>query len=182
MTLRHLILDRDGVLNRENPHGGWIATPADWQWETGALDGLRAAAEAGLRISITTNQSGIGRGELRAEDVAAVHDRMRREAERAGARIDAIFVCPHAPGDGCDCRKPAPGLIRSALQATGVPASESVVIGDAMRDLEAAASAGVAAVLVRTGKGAATERELGGSTVQVFDDLERAVRGLLAKE
>ena len=78
--VRHLILGRDGVLNREDPSGGWIARPGDWSWEDGALEGLRLARAAGLWVSVATNQSGIGRGVIQARQVEAVHSRMLREA------------------------------------------------------------------------------------------------------
>ncbi len=180
--VRHLIVDRDGVLNRENPSGGWIAHPDDWVWEDGALEGLRTARTAGVRVSVTTNQSAVGRGIVPSQQVEAVHSRMLREAAEDGGRIDAVFVCPHAPGEGCACRKPAPGLVLEAVEASGIAASETVLVGDAARDLEAARAAGVRFALVRTGKGRATELELADRDVPVFDDLSDAVRSLVAEE
>jgi len=179
MPIRHVILDRDGVLNREAANGGWVGRPEDWVWEKGALEGLRLLTEAGLHISIVTNQSGVGRGVLAAENVAAVHRHMIDEARDNGCRIERVLVCPHGPDEGCRCRKPAPGLIEDAIAAAGVDARETVVIGDAPRDLQAATAAGVEAVLVRTGKGRATERQLDGRGCEVYDDLEHAARALV---
>lgn len=180
--VRHLILDRDGVLNREDPSGGWIARPEDWIWEDGALEGLRLARAADLWVSVATNQSGIGRGVIQARQVEAVHSRMLREASADGGRIDAIFVCPHAPEAGCLCRKPAPGLVLNAVEASGIAASQTVVVGDAARDLESARAAGVRFALVRTGKGKTSELELAGTDVPVYDDLHAAVAALISEE
>jgi D-glycero-D-manno-heptose 1,7-bisphosphate phosphatase len=180
VPIRHAILDRDGVLNREAPDGGWIFRPGDWRWEDGALEGLHSLRAAGIRVSVATNQSGIGRGVFDHDAVKAVHAIMLREAAAAGGRIDRVLYCPHAPEDGCECRKPAPGLFTEAMAATGIPPSETVVVGDADRDLEAARRAGVRAVLVRTGKGRATETCLGDGHIPVYDDLRSAAVAIVA--
>ena len=182
MVVRHVILDRDGVLNREPPDGSWVARPEDWVWESGALEALRQLAAAGMVLSVATNQSGVGRGVFPMEAVDAVTDLMLRDAEHAGAPFDAVFVCPHAPEDHCDCRKPLPGLIEQAVMWSGVPREETVVVGDAARDIEAAAAAGVRAILVRTGKGGETEELIGPDAVPVYDDLERAAEAIVMEE
>ena len=179
MPIRHVILDRDGVLNREAADDYWVHRAEDWVWESGALAGLRLLSDAGLHISVVTNQSGVGRGVFPAADVDAVHRHMLAEAREHGCRIDEVFVCPHAPSDNCRCRKPAPGLLEQAIETSGIAAGETVLVGDALRDLEAAEAAGVAAVLVRTGKGRATEAQLDGSDYDVYDDLADAVRAIL---
>ncbi len=182
MVVRHVILDRDGVLNREPPDGSWVARPEDWIWEQGALEALRRLAAAGMVLSVATNQSGVGRGVFPMESVDAVTDLMLRDAEDAGAPIDAVFVCPHAPDDHCDCRKPLPGLIEEAIGWSGVPREETVVVGDAPRDLEAAAAAGVRAVLVRTGKGRETEKLVGPHAIPVYDDLDLAAEAIVMEK
>jgi D-glycero-D-manno-heptose 1,7-bisphosphate phosphatase len=105
---------------------------------------------------------------------------MCAEAAAAGAAIDWVGFCPHAPDAGCDCRKPAPGLVLAAIRESGIPPSETVVIGDAERDLEAARRAGVRAWLVRTGKGRDTERRLGEAAGPVYDDLRTAAIAIVA--
>jgi len=159
------------VLKRDAPDSVWVFQPADWHWESGALQGLLRLTGAGLLVSVTTNQSGVGRGLFDAAAVDAVHARMLSEAREAGARIDAVFVCPHAPQDHCRCRKPAPGLVEAAIAAAGIPPAKTVMVGDAQRDLEAAHAAGVRAVLVRTGKGRATEALLDDARTPVYDNL-----------
>ena len=181
MTFRHVILDRDGVLNHEAPAGGYITRPEDFSWLPGALEALRMLREAGLYLSVATNQSGVGRGVMSLAQLEAVHERMTSEAARQGAALDAVLFCPHGPDDGCDCRKPAPGLIRDAILRSGLAASESIVVGDAHRDLEAAARAGVRAALVRTGKGRQTESELNGMNVPTYDNLPELARALLGR-
>jgi D-glycero-D-manno-heptose 1,7-bisphosphate phosphatase len=109
----------------------------------------------------------------------AVHERMRTDAAHHGADLDAVLFCPHAPADGCSCRKPEPGLIREAIARSGISAAQSIVVGDDLRDLEAATRAGVSAVLVRTGKGRKAEAQLNGMRVPTYDDLPELVRALL---
>jgi D-glycero-D-manno-heptose 1,7-bisphosphate phosphatase len=180
MTPRHLILDRDGVLNHE-ASSGWISSAAEWRWLPGVLGALRSLHEAGVRVSVVTNQSCIGRGLATRQQVDAVHERMMRECRAAGGSIDAVFVCPHAPGDGCDCRKPRSGLVRQAVTAAGLAAGQTLLVGDDQRDLEAGRGGGVRIALVRTGKGVQTEASLGASDVPVYDDLRSAVSALLER-
>lgn len=179
MTYRHLILDRDGVLNHEAPDAGYVREPADFVWLPGALDTLALLRGAGVRLTVATNQSGVGRGLMSLAQLAAVHERMLAEAANAGGALDAVLFCPHAPEDRCTCRKPEPGLIHEAIERSGIAAAESLVVGDARRDLEAAVRAGVRAVLVRTGKGRKTETQLHGNEVPTFDDLPQFARALL---
>jgi D-glycero-D-manno-heptose 1,7-bisphosphate phosphatase len=179
MTLRHVILDRDGVLNQEAVDGGYIVRPEDFVWVPGALEALRLLREAGIYLSVATNQSGVGRGIMSLAQLEAIHQRMRTEAAEHGAALDALYFCPHSPEAGCDCRKPAPGLIRTALTQAGFTAEESILVGDAERDLQAATRAGVHAALVRTGKGRKTEAGLKDHRVPTYEDLLEFARELL---
>jgi D-glycero-D-manno-heptose 1,7-bisphosphate phosphatase len=111
--------------------------------------------------------------------VDAVNQLMLREAADAGGRIDAVFVCPHAPEDHCDCRKPEPGLYIQAIVEAEIPAGETVAIGDAPRDIEAATAAGIRPVLVRTGKGHQTEVGLRDGAVPVYDHVGIAIDAVL---
>ena len=169
--LRHVILDRDGVLNIEDPSRRYVTDWTQWRWVPGALDGLRLLTSANIEVSIATNQSCIGLGAALRSEVDGIHARMEREAERNGAVIGRVLVCPHAPREGCNCRKPAPGLLESAISAVRIPLRETVLVGDDLRDVEAADNAGVQAIVVRSGKGRETERILCGRRLAVFDDL-----------
>jgi D-glycero-D-manno-heptose 1,7-bisphosphate phosphatase len=178
-SLRHVILDRDGVLNREADGAGYVREPAQFHWLPGALEGLAILRRAGLRLTVVTNQSGVGRGLMTLQQLAAVHERMQEDAAAHGAVLDAVLFCPHAPEEGCSCRKPAPGLIQEAIARSGIAAADSIVVGDDGRDLEAAARAGVAAVLLRTGKGRRTEARLGCARVPAYDDLLQLARAIV---
>ena len=178
---RHLILDRDGVLNEEAPDHGYVLRPADFKWLPRSLEALRMLSRAGLRISVVTNQSAVGRGLMSQAQLDQVLDAMRIQAAAAGAHISAVFFCPHAPDAHCECRKPAPGLVLSAIRDSDIPAAQTLMVGDDVRDVEAARAAGVAAVLVRSGKGlqAAATLSARGDSLPVFDDLEQIVHTLL---
>ncbi|HEV3180531.1 MAG TPA: HAD-IIIA family hydrolase [Steroidobacteraceae bacterium] len=177
---RHVILDRDGVLNSEAEDSGYVRDPAEFHWLPGALEGLAILRRAGLYLSVATNQAGVGRGLVSLEQLAAIHARMQAEASAHGGGLDAVLVCPHAHEAQCACRKPAPGLIQEAIARSGIAARESLVVGDDPRDLEAARRAGVAAALVRTGKGRQTEQLPRAAGVPVYDDLLQLARALAA--
>jgi D-glycero-D-manno-heptose 1,7-bisphosphate phosphatase len=175
---RHVILDRDGVLNREPEDGGYVRTAAEFHWLPGALEALALLHRAGVRLTVATNQAGVGRGLVSAPQLAAVHAHMQAQAAAAGGALDAVLVCPHTPEAQCLCRKPAPGLIQAAIARCGITAAETLVVGDDGRDLEAAHRAGVGAALVRTGKGRQTEAQLSGTDVVAYDDLAQLARAL----
>ena len=177
--VRHLIVDRDGVLNAEPAGGEFVREPAQFHWLPGSLEALARLSAAGIRVSVASNQSGVGRGLMSAADLARVHARMTDSAAAAGGTIDAIFCCPHAPEAGCECRKPAPGLLFAAMRASGVEPAATLVIGDDARDIAAARAAGVAAALVRSGKGRAVEQALADPTLPVYEDLGQLVEQLL---
>jgi phosphoheptose isomerase len=151
--VEHVILDRDGVLNEEMPDGGYVRTPTDFRWIPGALGALATLRASGVRVTIATNQSGVGRGLMSALELEAVHEQMTRDAARAGGSIDAIYHCPHAPDARCGCRKPLPGLIETAITASDIARERTLVVGDAARDIEAAEAAGTRSILLRTGQG-----------------------------
>jgi D-glycero-D-manno-heptose 1,7-bisphosphate phosphatase len=180
MKYKHVILDRDGVLNREAPDGGYVLGPEGFFWLPGSLEALATLGRAGVYLSVATNQSGVGRGLMTLGQLDAIHHRMQTEASQQGAELGAVLYCPHAPDDGCVCRKPAPGLIQEALARSGFTAAESLVVGDDRRDLEAASRAGVQAALVRTGKGRKAEQLLNGAAVPIYDDLAHVARAILA--
>ena len=177
-NIRHVILDRDGVLNQEAPNHGYILRPEDFKWLPGSLQALVSLSGFGLRISIATNQSAVGRGLMTPQAMDQVLAAMLDQARVAGARIDGVYVCRHAPEDHCDCRKPAPGLVVSAVDESGIAAEHTLLIGDDVRDVDAARAAGIAAALVRTGKGRRADAQLiaRGEVVPVFDDLAQFAR------
>ncbi len=177
--MKLIILDRDGVINVDSDQ--FIKSPAEWKPIPGSLEAIAKLNQAGYRVVLATNQSGIGRGLFDMATLNAIHDKMHKALAQVGGRIDALFFCPHAADSKCDCRKPKPGLFeeiskRFNMDLTGVPA-----IGDSLRDLQAATAMGARPILVRTGKGEKT-REAGGLAegTLVFADLADAGRHLTA--
>jgi D-glycero-D-manno-heptose 1,7-bisphosphate phosphatase len=144
----------------------------------GAREALAALRGLGLRISVATNQSAIGRRLLSETQLGAVHADMCRQAQATGGTIDAVFFCPHTAEARCGCRKPAPGLIVTAMARSGISAAQTLVVGDDRRDLDAARRAGTAAVLLRTGKGPHYESVALLWGIPVFDDLSALARAL----
>ena len=175
-----VILDRDGVINEDSD--AFVKSASEWRAIDGSIEAIARLRRAGYTVAIATNQSGIGRGLFDRNALYRMHAKLRRLVRRAGSDIGIIVYCPHAPGEGCDCRKPAPGLLRRIGRHYGVSLRGVPAVGDSMRDLEAARAVGAVPWLVRTGKGRDTERALGGvawrGDVRVADDLA-AVAGLL---
>ena len=143
-----IILDRDGVLNERPKRARYVTRPEEFLWRPGALDALRMLAEAGYRVIIASNQAGIGRGAMTVQDLDAIHAKMRREAQRAGGRIDAIYYCPHAWDEGCECRKPRPGMLFQAQREHNLDLTRTYFVGDDERDAEAASAAGCRSAMV----------------------------------
>ena len=179
-----IVLDRDGVINADSPD--YIKSPDEWHPLPGSLGAIARLTEAGLRVAVATNQSGLARGLFDAEALAAIHGRMLTAINAAGGDLHRIFFCPHGPDDGCDCRKPAPGLLLQAAEHFACGFDRMIVIGDSERDLAAALAVGATPVLVRTGNGKKTEAAVADKTdyagLPVYDDLNAAVQGLLAEE
>lgn len=176
MLPRCVLLDRDGVINEDADMG--ILDVAAWRPLPGSVGAIARLTAAGIPVAVCTNQSAIARGYLSEATLHRIHARMAAVIESAGGRLEAVRYCPHGPDDGCRCRKPAPGLIEQALARLDCRPTDAVMIGDSRRDLEAAARAGVAAWLVRTGNGRATASEVD-PAVPIHDDLAAAVEVLL---
>jgi D-glycero-D-manno-heptose 1,7-bisphosphate phosphatase len=154
-----VILDRDGTINQDSDQ--YIKSPAEWKPIPGSLEAIARLTQGGWRCVVATNQSGIARGLFDMATLNAIHAEMHRAVGRAGGRIDAIFFCPHAADSNCECRKPKPGLLREIASRLDVDLEGVPMIGDALRDVEAAAAVGAKPYLVLTGKGRKT-REAGG--------------------
>lgn len=136
--MKLLVLDRDGTLNRQRED--YVASPDEWEPLPGALEAVARLNQAGWHVVLATNQSGVGRGIFDMAALNAVHAKMHRALASAGARVDAVFFCPHAPEDGCQCRKPAPGLFHQIAEHTGVAPNQLVVAGHALRHVQAGAA------------------------------------------
>ena len=177
--MKLVILERDGVINEDSD--AFIKSPDEWHPIPGSLEAIGRLNQAGYRVVVASNQSGLGRGLFDIETLNAIHAKMHRRLAIHGGIIDGVFFCPHKPSEGCRCRKPAPGLFeaiarRLRFRLDGVPA-----VGDSLRDIEAARAAGARPVLVRTGKGERTLAAHGDAlaNVPVFANLSAVVDDLL---
>lgn len=174
-----VVLDRDGVINQDSDD--YIKSPDEWIPVPGSLEAIARLSAAGYRVVVATNQSGLARQLFDEYALARIHHKMCSMVEEAGGIIDGIFYCPHAPDARCACRKPATGLLLQIEREFDCSLQASVFIGDSLKDVEAALAHGCRPVLVRTGKGAHSEKELrrnGLDTVPVYDDLNQAVNRL----
>lgn len=176
-----VILDRDGVINRDSE--AFVKTPDEWEPIEGSLKAIADLSSAGFEIAVASNQSGVGRKIIDRPALEAIHNKMRRLVREAGGDIGKIVYCPHHPEDGCDCRKPAAGLLRDLSRLYGVSLERVPVIGDSLRDIDAAVAAEARPILVLTGNGQKTETELNeqGRTVETFVDLAAAANALIAE-
>jgi len=175
--MKLVILDRDGVINFDSEQ--FIKSPEEWRPIPGSVEAIARLTQAGYRVVVATNQSGVGRGLFDMTTLAAIHDKMHRAVSQAGGRIDAVFYCPHGADSTCKCRKPSPGMLvdigeRFNTALDGVP-----TVGDSLRDLQAAMAVRARPILVLTGKGTRT-REAGGlpEGTEVYADLAAVAQAL----
>lgn len=178
--MKLIILDQTGVINQSRET--FIKTPEEWIPIPGSLEAIARLTQAGYRVVIVTNQSGIGRGLLDMATYNAINDKMYKAVNHAGGRIDAIFFCPHTSADQCACRKPATGMFDEITQRYGVNLKNVAAVGDSLKDLQAADAAGAIPLLVLTGNGQKTrdDNELPANT-RIFENLA-AVADALAGE
>jgi D-glycero-D-manno-heptose 1,7-bisphosphate phosphatase len=178
--VRLVVLDRDGVIN-EAPSSYVVAT-RDWVPIAGSLEAIAALGRAGYRVCVATNQSCVGRGLVSTAVVEDIHREMCERVAAHGGRIDRVWYCPHRPDEGCDCRKPASGMLRDIGEYYGVAMNGVPVVGDAPTDLRAANAVGARPILVLTGKGRDTWSALGESAgLEVYADLCAVSRMLVAE-
>jgi D-glycero-D-manno-heptose 1,7-bisphosphate phosphatase len=151
-TTKLVILGRDGILNVYRD--GHVTAPEEWLPIDGALEAVSRINHAGWHVVVATNQAGIGRGMIDMSAVNAVHAHMNQLLMAHGARLDAVFFCPHTPEDHCDCRKPKPGMILDIGRRYGTDLAAVPMVGDTLRDLQAAHAAGCEPHLVLSGRAA----------------------------
>lgn len=178
---RLVILDRDGVINRESTE--FVKSAAEWRPLDGSMEALGVLTRAGFTVAVATNQSGIARGLVDRGALRAMHRKLRRLASQHDGRVDRVVYCPHGPDDDCDCRKPQPGLLLQLAQHYDVNLAGVPFVGDSLRDLDAAVAAGAKPVLVLTGNGQQTAATLAqqGRSVETHDDLLAFARSVAAQ-
>lgn len=181
-----LILDRDGVINVESSE--FVKSPEEWIPIKGSLEAIGRLSQAGFEIVVITNQSGIGRGYFSADMLAKMHARMIDFVQQYGGKIQSILFCPHTAEDNCDCRKPKDGMYKELAERLNISFGNVYSVGDSVRDLLAAKSAGANPVLVKTGNGKKSLKEidnspeLGLNQAPVFDNLSSFADALLNNE
>jgi D-glycero-D-manno-heptose 1,7-bisphosphate phosphatase len=176
--MKLIILDRDGVINHDSDQ--FIKSPEEWKPLPGSLEAIARLTQAGYRVVVATNQSGIGRGLFDMPTLNAIHDKMHKACALVGGRIDAVFFCPHAAEADCKCRKPRSGMIEEIAERYGSDLQNVPSVGDSLRDLEASACKGAQPVLVLTGKAQKTQAKGGlPPNTLVYPDLAAYVATLV---
>ncbi len=176
--MKLIILDRDGVINQDSDD--YIKSTEEFIFLPGSIEAIARLNNAGYRVAVATNQSGIARGYFDLDTLNAMHEKLRSALAAIGGQIEMIAFCPHGPDDNCDCRKPRPGLLQQIATRFGQPLANVPVVGDSLRDLQAARAVGADPILVRTGKGERTlAKGEGLEGVPVYADLAAVVDSLL---
>ena len=172
------MLDRDGVINKDSDV--YIKSPDEWKPIPGSPEAIALLHKNGYKIVVITNQSGLGRGLFSLETLSLMHAKMHRSIEAEGGKIESIYFCPHGPDEGCDCRKPRPGLLKAFAQDKRVELKNIPFVGDTLKDIEAAVAVGAQPILVKTGKGAKTLETNPSIRVPVFENLYDAAKYIIS--
>ena len=173
---RLALIDRDGTIIIDKVY---LRDPDGIEFAPGAVEGLRLLRDAGFALVLITNQSGIARGYFDAARLEQIHDRLQSMLAVEGLTLEAIYICPHGPDDGCDCRKPAPGMVKSAMRDLGFGPDQAVFIGDSDADMGAAAAADVAGLRVASGGGKSATT---GAAANFLEAARRACALLVERE
>lgn len=182
-TAKLVILDRDGVINRDSD--AYVKSIDEFILIDGSAEAIARLCQQGFIVAVATNQSGLARGYFTEQVLQAMHVKMQRAVEALGGSIATIVYCPHGPDDGCQCRKPLSGLIDQIERNLAISARGSIMVGDSLRDLQAGVKKGCLPLLVKTGKGLKTQKQLQASSevgleeVPVFEDLSQAVTHII---
>jgi D-glycero-D-manno-heptose 1,7-bisphosphate phosphatase len=176
---RYVLLDRDGVINQESDD--FIKSPEEWRPIESSLEAIALFNEQGYKVVVITNQSGLARGLFDLGMLEKIHAKMHFMTEEKGGKIDAIYFCPHGPDDGCNCRKPKPGLLKAFAADFHADLTKIAVIGDSLRDLQAAEAVGAKPILVKTGKGLRTLLNNLHLNIPVFENLYDAAQHLITR-
>lgn len=145
---RIIFLDRDGVINRKMPRAEYVKSWDEFEFLPGVIEAITLLTQHDYRVFLITNQAGIARGAMTEEDLTEIHEKLKKELEKHNARIVKIYYCPHGWNDGCDCRKPKPGMLYQAATEHDLDLSKCTFIGDDERDLQAGDAAGCRTILV----------------------------------
>ena len=179
-AMKLIILDRDGVINQDSDD--YIKLVDEFIPLPGSLEAIAQLNQAGYTVAVATNQSGIARGFYDVDTLVAMHNKLAGLLTPLGGHIDYIAYCPHGPDDNCDCRKPKPGMYHQIAKHFDTSLEQVPIIGDSLRDLQAAQQVNASPILVRTGKGDRTmSKGTGLEGIPIYDNLAAAVDDLLEK-
>ncbi|MEG0859497.1 MAG: D-glycero-beta-D-manno-heptose 1,7-bisphosphate 7-phosphatase [Pseudomonas sp.] len=177
--MKLLILDRDGVINQDSD--AYIKSLEEWLPIPGSIEAIAQLSQAGWTVAVATNQSGIARGYYDLATLEAMHARLRMLVAEQGGEVGLIVYCPHGPDEGCDCRKPKPGMLKTIAAHYQVDLAGLWFVGDSKGDLEAALTVDAQPILVKTGKGEKTLSKGIPQGTLIFDDLAAIARELIHK-
>jgi D-glycero-D-manno-heptose 1,7-bisphosphate phosphatase len=153
--MRYIFLDRDGVLNRKPPEGGYVTRWSEFAWIPGSIEAIARLNRAGFRVLVVTNQRGIALGLYTEDGLGEIHRNMRADLAKHGAHVDAIYYCPH-DRDVCDCRKPGTGMFEQARRDfPDITGENSIMIGDSHTDIQAGKSFGMKTIFIGAEESAA---------------------------
>lgn len=175
--MKLLILDRDGVINEDSD--AYIKSVQEWLPIAASIEAIAQLSKAGWTVAVATNQSGIARGYYDLATLDAMHERLRALVAEQGGEVGLIVYCPHGPDDGCECRKPRPGMLQTIARHYHADLAGVWFVGDSMGDLEAAVAVGAQPVLVKTGKGCRTLAKALPPATLIFEDLAAVARELI---
>lgn len=184
--MKLIILDRDGVINKDSD--AYIKNADEWMPIDGSIDAIAQLTRGGYTVVVATNQSGLGRGLFSPQDLEEMHQKMCQLVQAAGGRINGIFFCPHTPEERCDCRKPKTGMLDSIEQAFQCCVKGQPFIGDSFKDLQAGVKKGCRPILVLTGKGRKTKRQIEEESptwskeVLTYTSLKNAVLSIISED
>lgn len=176
--MKLIILDRDGVINQDSDN--YIKSPSEWTPIPGSLQAIAALKATGWIVTVATNQSGLARGLFDVHTLDTIHETLHSQLAKLHVEIDYITFCPHNETCNCNCRKPKPGMFQEIAEHFNCSLQNIPVIGDSLRDLEAAVAVKAQPILVKTGKGlkAIENGKLPKETL-IYDDLSSVVTELL---
>ncbi|MDD1627544.1 MAG: D-glycero-beta-D-manno-heptose 1,7-bisphosphate 7-phosphatase [Methylococcaceae bacterium] len=176
---RYILLDRDGVINHDSDV--FIKSPDQWIPIEGSLEAIALLNAHGYQVIVVTNQSGVARGLFDEIMLEKIHAKMRQLVCEKGGHITAIYYCPHGTDSECECRKPKAGLLKAFAADFHADLTTIAVIGDSLRDLQAADAVGAQPILVKTGKGKKTLIENPNLNIPVFENLYDAAKHITAR-
>lgn len=178
--MKIIVLDRDGVINQDS--SDYIKSAEEFIPIKGSINAIVRLSEAGFKVVVATNQSGLSRKYFDDDQLSEIHHLLCSMVEQAGGFIDGIFYCPHHPNEGCSCRKPKTGLLEQIENELSCKLYGSYFVGDSLKDIQAALAFGCKPILVRTGKGSITEQSISNTYdafIPIHDDLANAVSSIL---